>query len=297
MVTPNTNTSEHLEDSILLAYLRRQQLDDRLRLRVNQHIDIERCSRCRHKLDEMARISVTLDVLGRMPSYQDYPEISVADTFARVQRAANQRTVLQADLSRIKNRQRPRKSAVRLVSLPAAFALTILFTMVIVFANLSVEPMISGLYKVGIISSHYNSTLEVQNHATPMPNLALTATANVNASATPVLTPTATPESGPYIMVCSTPANIANWRLVICGHNFEAGYKVVLVALGKSSALLPNLLVNKRGDFQIGWDIINCGNLPMFIIAYERTNAKPISARLPNISFGSCPLLTPTVGP
>jgi hypothetical protein len=297
VVTPDYNIREHLEDSILLAYLRRQQLEDRLSLRISRHIDIERCPRCLHKLDELAQVSATLEVLGQMQSYQHYPELSMADTYARVQGAASKRTSSKAYLYPINNRQRPRKSAVRLVSVPVAFALTILFTMVIVFALLSSGPRISGPSQGVIRSDHYNSTVVVQNHATQTPNLALTTTASANASATPVLTPTETPVTGPYIEVCSTPYNIAHWRMVICGHNFEAGYKVILFASGKTPNLLSNLPVDKQGNFQVGWNIVNCWNLPTTIITYERTNAKPISARLQNISFGSCPLPTPTVGP
>jgi hypothetical protein len=299
VVTPDTNTSEHLEDSILLAYLRRQQLEDRLSLRIIRHIDIERCPRCLHKLDELAQVSATLEVLGQMPSYQHYPELSMLDIYARVQGAASKRTSSKAYLYPINNRQHPRKSAVRLVSLPVAFALTILFTMVIAFALLSNGPRISGPFQGGIRSDQYNSTVVVQNHATSTPNLASTTTASANASSTPVLTPTSTamPVTRPYLEVCSTSNDIAHWRLVICGHNFETGYKVTLFALGKTPILLSNLPVDKQGNFQAAWNIVNCWNLPMSIITYERTNAKPISARLQNISFGSCPLLTPTAEP
>jgi hypothetical protein len=297
VVTPNKIIREHLEDSILLAYLRRQQLDDRLCSRISQHIDIEQCPRCCHKLNELSQVSTTLDVLGRMPSYQHYSELSVADTYARVQGAASKRTSSQAYLYGTNNRQRPRKSALRLISVPVALALTILFTMVLAFALWSGGPRISGPSQGGIRPDHYNSTVTLQNHPTPTPNLALTATANANESATPVLTPTATLVTGPYIEVCSTPNNIAHWHLVICGHNFEAGYKVILFASGKTPILLSNLSVDKQGNFQVGWNIVNCWNLPTTIIAYEKTNAKPIVARLQNIAFGGCPLPTPTVGP
>lgn len=296
MVTTNTNTREHLEDSILLAYLR-QQLEDPSRLRISRHIEIERCSRCLHRLDELAQVSATLDVLGRMPSYQHYPEVSVADIYARVQEAANKRTSPQAYLYPINNRQRPRKSALRLVSVPVAFAVTILFTMVLAFALLSGAPMTSRTSQVGIRPARYNSTVTLQNHPTPMPDLVLTATANTNESATPVLTPTATPGTGPYIEVCSTPANIVHWRLVICGHNFAAGYKVVLVALGKTPTLMPNLSVNKQGDFQAQWDIDSCANLPTTILTYQKTNAKPTLVKLQDIAFGNCPVPTATAGP
>jgi hypothetical protein len=297
VVTRNTNTREHLEDSILLAYLRRQQLEDSLSLRISQHIEIERCPRCLHKLDELAQANTILEVLGRMPSYQHYSELSVADTYARVQGAASKRASSKAYLYGTNNRQHPRKSALRLASLPVAFALTIFFTMVIAFALWTGGPRISGLPQEGIRPNRFNSTVVVQNHATSTPNLALTATASANENATSVLTPTDTPVTGPYLEVCSTPNNIIHWRLVICGHNFEAGYKVELLASGKTPTWLSNLSVNKQGDFKVGWVIDNCANLPTTIFAYEKTNAKTILAMLQNIAFRDCPVLTAPVGP
>ena len=115
------DVNEHPEDSILLAYLRKQQLEDRLK--ISRHIDVEQCPRCLHKLNELKQVSATLEVLGKMRSYQHYPELSVADTYAYVRKAADKRTPVQALLHRINNRQRPRTSAVRLVSLPVAFGL------------------------------------------------------------------------------------------------------------------------------------------------------------------------------
>jgi hypothetical protein len=286
VVTRETTTREHFEDSILLAYLRRQQLEDGLSLRISQHIDIERCPRCCPKLDELARVSATLDVLGRMPSYQHYGELSVADTFARAQGAGSKETSSQADLYR--TRQRPRKSAVRLVSLPVAIAITILFT-IIAFALFSGEPLVPGLSHGGVRSNSGNPTIDLQNHATATPTLAATAVQ------TPTLT--GTPTTGPYMEVCSTDTNISHWHLFICGHNFEPDSKVVLVALGKTATYLPNVAVNKQGDFQVGWVIDKCGNLPTIILSYQKADAKPILIKLQNIAFGDCPVPTATAGP
>jgi len=286
--TSFNDVNEHPEDSILLAYLRKQQLEDRLK--ISRHIDVEQCPRCLHKLNELKQVSATLEVLGKIRSYQHYPELSLADIYARVQRDVSKRTALQAYLHRINNRQRPRMSAVRLVSLPVAFALTILFTMVIVFASLYGRPWISGSSSGGTSTSQNISTSLPRQHSTPTLNLALTATANAGTS----ISPTVTPVTGPYIEICSTPINIARWRLVICGHNFEAGYKVTLVASGNVPVRLPNLHIDKQGDFKVGWNIMNCGNLPSAIVAHEVVNAKTISARLQNISFGSCLVRTHT---
>ena len=284
--TSYNDVNEHPEDSILLAYLRKQQLEDRLK--ISRHIDVEKCPRCLHKLNKLKQVSTTLDALGVMQQYQHYPELSVADTYACVRRAADKRTPVQALLHQINNRQRPRASAVRLVSLPVAFGLAILFTMaMLVFANFSGQSWIPVSVSGVIRHGQDSSTVVVPLPSTP--DLALTATANAGTN----ITPTATPVTRPYIEVCSTHYNIARWRLVICGHNFEAGYKVTLVVFGNVPVWLPNLPVDKQGDFKVGWNIVNCGNLPSIIVAHEVVNPKPISARLQNISFGSCLVRTP----
>ena len=288
-MTPNTHSREHLEDSILLAYLRRQQFEGAVSLRISQHVETERCPRCLHKLDELARVSATLDVLGRMPSYQHYPELSVAKTYARVQGAASKRTSAQAYPYPITDRQRPRKSALRLVSVPVAIAITILFT-IIAFALFSGEPMVPGPSHEVVHPNRGGSTIDLPNQALATPTVAATA------MQTP--TSTATPATGPYMEVCLTSNyNITHWRLVICGHNFEAGSKVVLVALGKTPTMLPNVSVNKQGDFTIGWIIDNCANLPTTIFAYEKTNkTKLTEVTLQDIAFGHCPVPTATAG-
>ncbi len=287
--TSYNDVNEHPEDSILLAYLRKQQVKDRLS--VSQHINLEKCPRCLHKLDELEQVSATLDVLGKIRSYQHYPELSVADTYERMQRAASHRTPTKASLNGANQRQRPRKSVVRLISLPAAFGLAILFTVaMLVFANLSGTSWNPEPSKESISHSQGNSTVVVFPHSTPTPDLDLTATAGT----TPVQTATKA-----YIKVCSTPADIVQRRLVICGHNFDPAHEAALLAFGKKSMWQSNLPVDQHGTFQFGWNIVNCSNLPTIIYSYEATSSKPIYAKLQITSFGSCPepTSTPIAGP
>jgi hypothetical protein len=287
--TSYKDVNEHPEDSILLAYLRKQQVKDRLS--VSQHINLEKCPRCLHKLDELEQVSATLDVLGKIRSYQHYPELSVADTYERMQRAASHRTPTKASLNGANQRQRPRKSVVRLISLPAAFGLAILFTVaMLVFANLSGTSWNPEPSKESISHSQGNSTVVVFPHSTPTPDLDLTATAGT----TPVLTTTKA-----YIKVCSTPADIVQRRLVICGHNFDPAHEAALLAFGKKPMWQSNLPVDQHGTFQFGWNIVNCSNLPTIIYSYEATSSKPIYVKLQITSFGSCskPTSTPIAAP
>src|SRR5215471_21208270 len=112
---PDKHGKEHPEDSSLLAYIRQQQLEDQSKIK--QHIDIEHCPCCLHRCSELEQVSKTLDLLGQMPPYQHYPELSVARMYAHVQGAANRRIFLQTYSHRVHKWQRLRKSAVRLVSL------------------------------------------------------------------------------------------------------------------------------------------------------------------------------------
>ncbi|HEY6286710.1 MAG TPA: hypothetical protein VIX20_13685 [Ktedonobacteraceae bacterium] len=294
--TSYSDVNKHPGDSLLLAYLRKQQLEDGLN--ISQHIDVEKCSSCIQKLNELKQVSTTLDVLGEMRSYQHYPELSVADTYARMQSTANRQILAKTAMKGVNHRQRPRKSAVRWISLPAAFGLTILFMVaMLVFANLSGKSLIPRSLNGGTSATQTILTVVVPPHSTLAPDL--TATVSAGGSATPVPMPTTTHVTGPYIEICSTPINITRWRLVICGHNFEAGYKVTLVALGNVPVWLPNLPVDKQGDFKVGWNIVNCSNLPTTIYSYEVTNSKPIYIKLQITSFGSCSAstTTPIVGP
>src|SRR5205823_6411533 len=103
---------------------------------VIQHIENEKCSVCLQKLHELKQVSATLDVLGEMRPYQYYPELSVANTYARMQNAVSRQTPAKTAMNGTYYRLRPRKSAVRWISVPVAFGLVILFTMVmLVFAK------------------------------------------------------------------------------------------------------------------------------------------------------------------
>jgi hypothetical protein len=282
---PDKDGKKHPQDSILLAYVRGQQLEDRLR--ISRHINVEQCQHCRHKCHELVQVSVTLDVLGQMPLYQDYPELSVDQTFSYVQRAANKHNPLQGYLEWVGNRQRPRKSAMRLISLPVAFGLALfLVVLVVLAAQLSGVLRMSGPLQGHTSPSQNNSTAIIPHQTTPTSDLALTATANA------ALT------SKPDIKVCSTHKDIIQFRLVICGYHFEPGHKVSLVVVspGDESDMRDPVMVNKQGKFQDTLYISNCSNVPPYIFPYDVTSQKSYSTTLENISFASCPVPTATGG-
>jgi hypothetical protein len=277
------NVNKHPEDSILLAYLRGQELG--VRPSVIQHINEEKCQRCLQKLNELEQVSATLDVLGDIRSYQHYPELSVVDTYARMQRAVNG----------VNHRQRPRKSAVRWISVPVAFGLAILFTMsMLVFANLSGRSLNPSSSSGGMSPGQNILTVAVPPHAAPTQEATLTTTG--------IVTPDKPSEAKtPYMKVCSTKANIDQLRLVICGFHFDSAHKTMLIAFvpGKRAILLRDIPVDNDGTLQVGWKIADCTNMPTMVFGYEATSSKPIFVILHITSFGNCTAQTPNsvVGP
>jgi hypothetical protein len=289
---------EHPEDSILLAYMRLQQLEDWPR--INRHIDVEQCPRCRRKCDELAQVSATLSVLRQMAVSQHYPELSAARTYAHMQESANKRAPLQAYLHWAGNRQRPRKSPVRLVSLPVAFGLALLCVVLVLAARLSGGSWLPGSFQGHTSPSQNNAATVQAQHTTPTPHPALTVTASANT--TPALTPTATSATGPqaYLKVCSTAADNAQSHLVICGFNFEPGHKVALVVdvPGRQPVTRHSVVVDRQGEFHDGWYIYNCKYLPVAVYAADLTAGTGNYAyTLVNIAFADCPVATPTAGP
>jgi hypothetical protein len=278
--------NKHPEDSILLAYLRGQELD--VRSSVIQHIENEKCSVCLQKLKELKQVSTSLDILGEMRSYQYYPELSVADTYARMQNAVSRQTPPKTAMNGAYYWRRPRKSAVRLISVPVAFGLVILFTMaMLVFAKFS-----GGSLNPFSHTGGTNTVQPVMTMAVP-PHTAATSDANVTATVT--VTPGV---KEPHMRICSTSTNITQMRLVICGFNFDSMRKASLLVYvpGKGFFWLHAILVDRHGKFQVGWTIADCSNVPTFIYGYEVTNSKPIKVKLQITSFGRCPGSTTTPG-
>jgi len=276
--------TKHPEDSILLAYLRGQELE--ARSSVIQHIEDEKCSVCLQKLHELKQVSATLDVLGEMRPYQYYTELSVADTYARMQNAVSRQTPAKATMNGVYYRNRPRKSAVRWISVPVAFGLAILFTMaMLVYAAFSGRALLP--FSVAGGTSHIQNTLTIVVPPQSTPTQAATA----------IVTPNGTSEAkGPHIKVCSTQTNITQMQLVICGFHFDSKHKANLLfdMPDKGSFWIRAISVDRHGKFQVGWTIADCSNVPTFIYGYEFTGSKLIKVKLPITSFGSCPEPTTT---
>jgi len=182
----------------------------------------------------------------------------------------------------------PRRSAVRLISVPVAFVLALLLTMtMLVYANLPGRLFNPFSFNGGTDPGQNIATVVVPPHST--------STKEANLSATEIGGSSNAKE--PYLNVCSTQADIDQLRLVICGSNFDRFHLATLVVfvLGKKPIWFRNISVDKHGNLQVGWEITDCGNVPTFIYGYEVTSSKPILVKLQITSFGSCLAPTTTV--
>jgi len=179
-----------------------------------------------------------------------------------MQRAAIHRTQVKASLSGTNHRQQPRKSAVRLISLPAAFGLTILFMVaMLVFANLSGKSFIPRSLQGGTSASQNNSTLLPRQQLTPtFPST---------------------------ITQCS---DQAHYYLEICGSNFKPGDSISLVVymIGSEQPTIRHAVkIDAHGKFIERWYFKYCNYLPIAIYAEEVSTVPTINSNVLVITYST----------
>ena len=275
---------EHPEKSSLLAFLRGQRLEDQECIRLH----LTRCSQCQETCADLSQSSKPLDILNQMSRFQRYPELSPVVILMQAQRNAQKQSIR----SQLVNRPRPKKSAVRLVSLPVAFAvgllcMTVIIVLAYTLAHFVPLPSLPGTLHWGITPNQSNPGGLVQPQPSPMPSP--TQTATVTGSPTPT---GMSGIHGPNIVVCSTADDIKNYRLVICGSNFEPKDKVELFETlipNKPAVVRGSITVKTKGEFRIVLYIFRCSDVPLAIVA-EDVSSKPLvfSNKLTNITMSSC---------
>lgn len=109
------------------------------------------------------------------------------------------------------------------------------------------------------------------------------------ATATPNITVGKESPDVPSIAVCSSPTDVQQNRLRICGHNFKPGSRVALIVKiqGNRPKTLKPVLVQADGTMQDWFPIHGCGTLPSTIVVqYADRNA--VLTTLGNIQFAGC---------
>ena len=269
------------DESILLAYIRHQKIENPLN--IPQHI--EGCQSCCQKCDEYERLNARLDVLASVQSNLSYPEPLAYEVFDVIRGGKKQ--------SQKRISKAPALSF-RIASIPIALLLAIgaliVVTAVAALALMHAEngapsgsthQVGGGQRSLTAVVSQPRPTSRSRPTAAPAPIL----------SPTPIADPT--PVSTPYIKLCSTSDDLAHSIMRICGYNFTPGDPVTLVVKMPGSSKpkqRPAVVVDAQGDFQDSLVISNC-KVPVAIFARD-LNSQVSTGLLQNLSFGNCPVPT-----
>jgi len=268
----------HPDKSILLAYIRRQPLDDRLY--IQQHI--EHCERCSQLCDEYKLISGTLeDALMRAPHF--YPQLTGRVIYS-VEKHLYESGKLRAAKRRSLRDYRPKHRMARL-TVAISLVLAMLLTTVAYAISTNQAPLIS---RQGIATTQ--STPDLGNlvppprvtskHKHPPKHVVAPPQTPSVAAAT---TPSSTPE--PSMVICGRSATGTLMYLMLCGDHFTPGDKVtVVLEYLKSSKSLAPVTVDAKGQFEDSVSIA-CAYVPIAIYANDQTHSTE-SATLTNIPRG-----------
>ena len=275
---------EHPENSSLLAFLRGQQLEDSERIRLH----LVHCTQCQQSYANLSHESKSLDILSQMSRYQRYPELSPALILRQIQRGAQKQSIWSSLAWRTVNRPRPKKSAVRLVSLPVAFGvgllcMTVIIVLAYTFAHFVSVPPLPGVLTSGMSDNQPNQASVAQHQPTPSPTQVVTAMPALTATTITTVTgsPTATPGKSnhrPSISDCSAKLGSAQYPLVICGSNFNPGDTVTVkeyVFWNKFGTIDTYVTVDANGKFTDYLKIISCKITFLAFIA-EDTVSNPV---------------------
>lgn len=292
---------EHPGNSILLAYTRKQQLEDRLEIR--RHT--EQCPRCLQLSSELEDASTVLGTLAEMQHHLDYAGVvSAEQVFNRVQveTAKYERRVSTRIMRRLEPVQRKSlryvrylrpKKPISFVSIPAALVLMLLVTVLAVGIVLALgvfhgRGVPFDLFPHGVAPvSQPNSMSVQQHHATPTAS-----------RGSPGATTTGAGQLAGRIRDCTSSQDRKQSQMRICGANFKPGDKVALVVTlswsGQPRQRHP-VIVDRQGKFELTIQINHC-NVPVAIVAHDLTNTDLYSNTLQGMKFGGCRIPSPNLG-
>lgn len=295
------NGHAHLEDDVLLAYTRGQIGAD-IVLMVQQHCAI--CTICTQKCAEYTQIGTTLqqNLTYAMPIYPSVVDMlgDALDNPAAAATALRQRR---------ENKRRVRKRSVRtsgskslrLLPKVGVFPLTVSISLVMLMVLLTYtltnyigsraspgHPTPSGIPALPVQPTATARATKTANTSTSGTTVGVAATPG--GASTPTATPKATGTSKPAIWICSSNGDLTQSRLRICGKNFKAGDRVIILEV------FPNIshrvgtvtTADVHGNINGAWMIPNCRNVPIAVFAFDLTHATftpPVSV---NISIGGC---------
>jgi hypothetical protein len=319
----DANGVEHPAREALLAFIR-EQCSEHEKNRINEHL-LAGCVPCNRLHATLTQDSNPLNQLKHISRYLYYPEFQSSQVLFHLQRSepltsvwtGKRKRKFQAQSRSVRRPQATgryaRKAGLRYVSIPAAFAMLILFTIIVVtlvyaLASMGKLPSFSIDWPINILhndAGSNNPSLE-QHQLMPTATVPVTITptpsesATVGVSPTPSVTVTVMP--GPSIDYC--PQSGYNGLLIyICGYHFKAGDKVSLLLEydGSNTPVVwrDSYRVNAHGEFSGYLYFPFCKYVPRAIYAKDETlvPASVTSNTLTNIPVVGCRELTPTPTP
>jgi len=270
----------HPDKSILLAYIRRQPLDDRLY--IQQHI--EHCEHCSQQCDEYKRINSTLED-ALMQVRQFYPRLT-SHVFYSVEKHLYESGKLRAAQRQSFRDYRPERRLTRpRVAISLALLFAILLTIVAYAVGTNHTPLISSISHQGIATTQPSPDLR---NLEPPPQV----TSKHRRPSKHVVAPTATPPAAlatapasmprPSMVICGRFVRGTSMYLKVCGDHFTPSDKVTIVLeYPNDSQSLASVTVDAKGQFEDGF-IIACANVPIAIHASDQSH-RPESATLTDI--------------
>ncbi len=313
---PDSDGKVHPDDSILLAYTRRQSLGKSWPS-IHQHI--VGCERCLIRCEGFTVTSQSItDMLTAYAHKRYYPPLTerlseyvenpaAADLAHRKRQQERLRedlalgkAVLMLPLSTVLKKLSPARgeprnkamASVSIFSIPAVVFLAVLLGVFIALAySISSHPGLLPFRPFGGISTVVSppSRFTVPAHSTPVPTATPVANSTGNGGPTANVTPTST-TAKPTITLCMTQADKNLSRIRFCGVNFIPGDKVeLIIQIGTNPARARHqVTVDAQGGFQDFWYINACKDVPNSVYAQDMAHAEIFSQVLQNIQFGKC---------
>jgi len=276
--------SRHPDKSILLAYIRRQPLDDRLY--IQQHI--EHCERCSQQCDEYKHLSSSLED-ALMQVRRLYPRLTSHVFYASAEEDSYESGSGKLGAARkqsFRNYGSERRMARPQVTILLVLLFAMLLTTVAYAVSTNHTSLISNISHQGLATTQPSPDL---GNLVPPPQV--TSIRQRPSIHTPVPTPVVTVVSTPVaivkpsIVICGTSIIGSSRYLKICGNHFTPGTMVrVVLEYPKNSRSLDPVTVDAKGHFEDGFTIA-CGDIPIAINADDQSH-KTESAMLTDIPKG-----------
>jgi hypothetical protein len=307
---------EHPEDSILLAYTRRQLAEHETEA-IYQHLSV--CSSCAERWKEYGQISSMLSKSLKSGYWKQPAGILIERVFAQIEapeearlvRVQKQREQLRRDVIRCSvlvvqpfvalvsllirklgwSRQTGQRTMtpVPVFSMPAVlFLLMLVGIAAFAYSLRGKAPFIRQPIANTFVQATRQANENIKSHRTPPSTIGATQT---NTKARGMNQPEQSGETSLIIKLCTQSNDRFFSRIRICGWHFPAGDRAELIILieGGQTRQGNPFIINRQGEFQAFWTITDCRQEPTAIYVYDLSSRRRVdSAVLKNITVGRC---------